>query len=133
MIRKTITITAVVDVVGALAAEALSGNFYMLDTNRVEGSSELGTEHLKTKVVQGDRLVWNALALECEAYVAIEAIYIDPQFCEPKKEFYLGTDIIYWVATVKKTPCVLPYQLSFCLGTRRTPIKTCATPTIIGS
>ena len=131
MTNRTITITAVVDTVGALATEALSGNFYLLDTNRSQGSTGLGTEHLKTMVVPGDRLVWTTLALECEAYVAIDEIHIDPEFCEPKKEFHPSSDISYWVATVKKISVALPYQISFRLGTRLMPMTTDATPALI--
>src|SRR5262245_48055164 len=100
--RPPISITAVVDVVGALATRSLHGNLYLLDTNRTGGSTDLGTEELKTRVQGGDQILWTVLPLECEAYASIDGIVIDKEVCEPEQKMYPGTDISYWAGTIKK-------------------------------
>jgi hypothetical protein len=133
--RHPISITAVVDVVGALATRGLSGNLYLLDTNKTGGSTGIGTEELKTKVKKGDQLLWTVLPLECEAYASIDDIMIDSAVCEVEQRTYPGTDISYWAGTVKKDIDAIPYQISFKLGTRIEPITTASSalsPFLIG-
>lgn len=131
--QQAIAVNAVVDVVGALATASLQGNFYLLDTNRANGSTGVGTEELRTAVRQGDNLVWSVLPLECEAYVAIDGIEIDKSICEPERNTYPGTDISYWSATVKKDVDATPYHISFRLGTRVSPMTTVSTPFLVGA
>ncbi|MFK4070779.1 hypothetical protein [Streptomyces sp. NPDC029674] len=132
-VKRPISITAVVDCVGALAAGNMDGHLYMYDTNRVGGSTGFGTEELLTKVKRGDRLLWNCLALECEAYVSIEDIVIDHEICEPERKVYPGTDVSYWIGTVKKTdPGTFTYQIRFKLGTRDEPITTTLSSSLVG-
>ena len=69
---KMISIVSVVDVVGALANNSLSGNIFLVDNNKVSGSSGEGTEALQTAVEEGDELVWIVQPLECEAHASIE-------------------------------------------------------------
>ncbi|MER5862903.1 hypothetical protein [Kitasatospora sp. NPDC002040] len=131
--KRPVSITAVVDCVGALASRSMQGNLYLYDTNRAAGSTGLGTEELRTKVHRGDQLLWNVLALECEAYVGIAGIEIDPEFCEPERKVYPGTDVAYWTATVKKDSAEpVPYRISFLLGTRAEAVTTTLTPALIG-
>ena len=129
---KTITIASVIDVVGALANDSLSGQVYFMDTNKANGSTHQGTENLRTVVKKGDRLVWTVIFLECEAYVAIDDIIIDKDCCEPKKEFYEGTDVSYWVGTVKKDVTITPYSVKFKVGTRAEPIATDSSLCLVG-
>lgn len=124
MATKTITIAAVIDAVGALATDSLSGQVYFMDTNKSNGSSGQGTESLKTVVEPGDRLVWTVTSLECEAYGAIDEIIIDKDYCEPEKKIYDGTDVSYWVGTVKKDLTMTPYTIKFKVGTRAESIPT---------
>lgn len=124
MATKTITIASVVDVVGVLATDSLSGQAYFMDTNKANGSTGQGTENLKTVVTKGDRLVWTVTPLEVEAYVAIDDIVIDKDYCEPKQSTYEGTDITYWTGTVKKDMTLTPYSIKFKVGTRAEPIAT---------
>jgi hypothetical protein len=131
--QRPISITAVVDCVGALASRSMHGHLYLFDTNKAAGSTGLGTEELKTWVKRGDRLLWNALALECEAFVSIDGIAIDKEVCEPEEKVYPGTDVTYWIGTVKKdTAEAIPYRLSFRLGTRAEPITTTRSPALVG-
>lgn len=130
--QKTTTISSVIDVVGALATDSLKGQVYFMDTNKPNGSTGQGTEELKTVVSEGDRLVWTVTFLECEAYAAIEEIIIDKEYCEPKKEIYEGTDVSYWVGTVKKDVTILPYNLKFLLGTRAESMPTATSLFLIG-
>ncbi|MFI6300017.1 hypothetical protein ACIBEJ_51080 [Nonomuraea sp. NPDC050790] len=131
--RPPISITAVVDAVGALAADSMHGHLYLYDTNKGGGSTGFGTEELRTSVRRGDRLVWNVLALECEAYVGIAGILIDAEVCEPERRVYPGTDVAYWIATVKKDEIdTVPYQIDFLLGTRAQPIRTTLSPILVG-
>jgi hypothetical protein len=92
----------VIDVVGALATDSLDGQVYFMDTNKTEGSTGQGTDILRTVVSDGYRLVWTVIFLEREAYAAIDEIIIDPEYCEVEKKVYEGTDVSYWVGTVKK-------------------------------
>lgn len=129
---KTTTIASVVDVVAALADDSTKGAVYFMDTNKANGSTEQGTENLKTVVSQGDRLVWTVIFLECEAYAEIEDIIIDKSFCEPKKEIYEGTDVSYWVGIVKKDVTYVPYSIKFKFGTRAEPIATEPSLSLVG-
>lgn len=129
---KTITISSVVDVVGALATDSMSGQVYFMDTNKAGGSTGQGTENLRTVVAKGDRLVWTVIFLECEAYTEIDDIVIDKEFCEPKKKVYVGTDVSYWIATVKKDVGVVPYTVRYKLGTRAEPIATTSNLALAG-
>jgi hypothetical protein len=130
--EKTTTITSVIDVVGALATDSLDGQVYFMDTNKENGSKEQGTDQLKTMVSKGDRLVWIITPLECEAYAAIEDITIDISYCKPERNFYDGTNISYWVGTVKKNVSLLPYSIKFKVGTRDEPIATTSSLCLIG-
>ncbi|MCX4670920.1 hypothetical protein OG453_30205 [Streptomyces sp. NBC_01381] len=130
--KRPISITAVVDCVGALAAGNMQGHLYMYDTNKSAGSAGFGTEELRTHAKKGDQLLWNALALECEAYVAIDGIVIDSDICEPERKVYPGTDVAYWIGTLKKDAADVTYQISFKLGTRDEPIATTLSSTLGG-
>ncbi|MFC8449537.1 hypothetical protein [Kitasatospora sp. NPDC057223] len=131
--KRPISITAVVDCVGALASRSMQGNLYLYDTNLAGGSTGLGSEELQTRVRRGDQLLWNVLALECEAFVGIDGIEIDPEFCTPERKVYPGTDVAYWTGTVKKDSAEpVPYRISFVLGTRTEPVTTTLSPALIG-
>ncbi|MFE7525103.1 hypothetical protein ACFU7Y_05215 [Kitasatospora sp. NPDC057542] len=131
--KRPISITAVVDCVGMLASQSTHGHLYLYDTNKAGGSADLGTEELRTKVRAGDQLLWNVLALECEAFVAIDGIVIDPEVCEPVRKVYPGTDVAYWTGTVKKdATSPVPYRIRFRLGTQVEPITTTASPVLVG-
>ncbi|MEU3460653.1 hypothetical protein ABZ721_11940 [Streptomyces sp. NPDC006733] len=131
--RRPIAITAVVDCVGALAARSMNGHLYLYDTNKAGGSTGFGTEQLRTKVYKGDQLVWNVLALECEAFVAIDEIVIDQAVCEPVRKVYPGTDVAYWTGTVKQDDLqAVSYQIKFKLGTRDEPITSTLQSSLIG-
>lgn len=130
---RPITITAVVDCVGALAERTVRGHLYLYDTNRAGGSSGHGTEELRTRVKQGDQLLWSAMALECEAYVAIDGIDIDSAVCEPERRVYPGTDISYWTGTVKAGGSFpLRYKLALRVGARTEPLTTVLDPALVG-
>ncbi|MFI5801498.1 hypothetical protein [Streptomyces sp. NPDC051561] len=133
-VRRPISITAVVDVVGALASNSAQGHLYLYDTNLAGGSTGFGTEELRTSVRRGDQLLWNVLALECEAFVAIDDVVIDPEICEPVRKVYPGTDVAYWIGTVKTDDVEsLTYRLNFRVGTRTEPVTTSLTPSLVGA
>jgi hypothetical protein len=130
---RPVTITAVVDPVGALAAGTTHGNLYLYDTNKTEGSTDFGTEELRTRVRKGDRILWNVIPLECETYAGIDGIVIDERICEPERKVYPGTDIAFWIATVKRDLTEpVPYRLRFRLGTITEPIITDPSPALVG-
>ena len=133
MTNKTIKITGVVDVVGGLATDSLSGQIYFVDNNKAGGSKNLGTEQLETAVEKGDRLVWTVCFLECEAYACIEDIIIDPDYCEPELKVYQGTDVSYWTGIVKRSVKSVPYNIRLLLGTREEPISTASPLKLIGT
>ncbi len=129
--KRTITVTAVVDTVGALATRDLGGNLYLYDTNKDGGSTGFGGGALRTSVRAGDQVVWSVLALECEAFVSIDGIRIDPQVCEPERKVYPDTDVAYWVGVVKKDAGLTPYQLSFKVGLRDAPLTAPESPALV--
>ncbi|MDX3383282.1 hypothetical protein PV682_17675 [Streptomyces niveiscabiei] len=130
---RPITITAVVDAVGVLASDSTEGEVYFYDTNKAAGSTGFGTGELRTKVKQGDQLLWSTIALECEAHVAIAAIDIDSDVCEPRREVYPGTDVSFWTAEVKTDlDGAVPYRISFQVGTRTEPITAVQSPSLVG-
>jgi hypothetical protein len=133
MAMKTITIASVIDVVGALATDSLSGQVYFQDSEKANGSTGHGTESLKTMVNKGDRLVWTVTFLECEAYAAIADIIIDRKYCEPEKKVYEGTDVAYWIGIVKEDVQEVPYNIKFLCGTRAEPIPTATPLYLIGN
>ncbi|KAF0814287.1 hypothetical protein IGB42_01188 [Andreprevotia sp. IGB-42] len=134
---KAISIVAVVDVVGALANDTLTGNLYLLDNNKSNGSTDEGTDVLKTRVKKGDQLVWVVQTLECEAYASIAGIDVDSKFAEyiePQQKTYQGTNVTYWSATIKKDLDVpVPYNLRFRLASRASDIATSSSPLLLGS
>ncbi|GII85279.1 hypothetical protein Ssi03_32690 [Sphaerisporangium siamense] len=130
---RPVTITAVVDPVAALASENLDDNLYLYDTNKAAGSSGFGTPELHSRVRKGDTLLWNVIPLECETYVALADIEIDPKIAEPTRKVYPDTDIVFWTAEVKQDLTKpVPYRLSFLLGTVATPFTPTARPTLSG-
>lgn len=131
--RRPISIAAVIDVVGALATGTLHRNLYLYDTGKAAGSTGHGTEVLRTVVRAGDQLLWSAIPLECEAYLVIDAVEIDPSVCEPVRKIYPGTDISYWTGTVKRDGIpATPYRLSFRLGSRTEPMAMDPLPLLAG-
>jgi len=120
MSANQLRIVVVVDVVGAVAAETLDGSVWLMDSNKSGGSTNEGTRQLQTTVRKGDQLIWTTMSLECEAFAAIDAIEIDPAYCEVTRGVYEGTDISYWLGKVKKDPgdAVVPYNVHFKLGSR---------------
>lgn len=133
---NTIAIVSVVDVVGALAANNLSGSFYLFDDNKRKGSLDEGTELLKTKVFKGDQVVWISIPLECEAYVSISGVEIDKKYkdyCDVRKDVYPGTNVVYWLGDIKKElDGPIPYSLKFKLGSHKGDLATSNAPTLIG-
>lgn len=129
---KTITISALVDVVGALAAESLQNSIYLTDNNKLNGSTDEGTEVLKTKVKKGDQLMWTSMSLEPEAYASITGIIIDSEYCEPEQRPYVGSDITFWIGTVKKDLEAVPYKIKIKVGNRQLELTTPNSPSLIG-
>jgi len=131
---RTITIVAVVDVVGILASGSFAGSFYLIDNNRLRGSTGEGTDSLVTRVRPGDRIVWIAMTLECEAFASITAVGIEKegqrQYCDPHSYVYPNTNIVCWVADVAANAggARIPYNLSFRLGSRTAAMTTTTTP-----
>ena len=132
--RRPVMITSVIDCVGSLATGSLSGNLHLFDTNRRHGSVGLGTEELHTRVDEGDELLWTVMSMECEAHVAIDNLIVDPTVCVPERHLFPHSGVAYWRATVlRPIEGVVPYQLSFGVGTRTTPMSTDESgPALIG-
>jgi len=131
--QQPISIRAVIDVVGALATGSLSGNLYLLDTNRANGSTGIGTESLRTRVRKGDQVLWTALPLECEAFASIEDIVVDKEFCMVESRTYPGTDVSYWIGTVKRDTEIATYYIKFKLGTRMEAMTTASPAFLVGA
>jgi hypothetical protein len=100
----------------------LEGNIYILDTNKLAGSSKEGTMSLETAVAKGDTILWSTYGLEVESYVRICNISVDETYIsKPKKEKYKGTNIEYWTSDVLKNPPEkIPYNIRFEIGNQST-------------
>ena len=129
---RTITITVAVDVAGALAAETLTDNLYLFDDNRANGSTDLGTGVLKTRVEEGDRLLWLPLPFEPEVFASIHDIEIEERYCEPQRRTYPGSHVVYWEGVVKQDLEIAPYRLTIALGDPPGLLSAAETPSLIG-
>jgi len=118
--KRTIVIIATLDVIGILANDSLKGNIYIFDNNKLMGSSEEGTENLKTKIIFNKNeevsLVWNVMSLECESFASISQITADKEYILIEKKQYPSSDVNYWIGTIKKPFNNLKYKLSFLVG-----------------
>jgi len=132
MKNKTISILVIVDVVGALASGSLQDNVYLIDNNKKGGSLDEGKAVLKTRVHQGDQIIWNVLPLEPEAFTQISDIVIDPEYFEKNFYTYKVSDVTFWAGQIKKNPDVLPYTLKLKLGTHYHEFVTTDSPCFIG-
>lgn len=130
---KMISIVCVIDVVGALANNTLSENIYLVDNNKINGSTQEGTEFLKTMVQEGDDIVWVIQPLECEAHASIENVLIDNDYCTPEKKYYQGTDVCYWTGKIKKGINIdeIPYSLQLKVGSRVDLMASNSTPKLV--
>ncbi len=111
-----ITVKFVVDVVAALEARTLAENLYLFDTNRRGGSRDQGTDRLATAVKEGDMICWTIAPLECEVFAEITSIQIPLDVCEPQRQLFPGTSVVYWTGVVKKVADEVPYSLTLGVG-----------------
>jgi len=120
--KKTITIIAAVDVIAVLSSESLSGNVYLFDNNKANGSTGEGTSDLKTNIAynEGDEvnLLWNVIPIEPESYAGLSQVIIDKEYVKAEKKNYEGSDVSYWKGTVVKKIEQLPYHLVIKVGTK---------------
>ncbi|WP_298510381.1 hypothetical protein [uncultured Kordia sp.] len=121
-----VNIKALVDVVAVLSNDQLEGNVYILDTNKLKGSSKEGTIYLETAVEKNDIILWSTYGLEVESYVKICDIQVNETYLsKPTEEYYQGTNIQYWTSTVKKVPTQnIPYSIHFEVGNTTTLFAT---------
>lgn len=120
---RTISVMAVVDVVGLLASDTLDGNIYLFDNNRKNGSENEGTGHLKTRFASdGGRgkitVLWNVMSIEPEAYITITKIEADSPHLKVSNECYKGSDIVFWKGIVDKKFKKSTYRLFIKAGNR---------------
>ncbi len=122
---KTISILCVVNTVSALSQNTLCDSIYFIDDNKLNGSINQGTEFLQTKVKKGDTIIWTVMSLEGEAFVAIDNISINNEYCEVTKKSFDETEVTYWIGTIKKDiPEELSYKLALLLGDKKEPMFT---------
>lgn len=130
---RTITILSLIDVVGALASDSMQKNLYLFDDNKSNGSYNLGTGLLKTRVKKGDKIIWTLMALEPEAYAQISKIEMaDPSVCRLTKNKYPKSDVIFWEGEVLKEITSAPYTMTFEVGTHKQEVQTLDSPSLIG-
>lgn len=127
-----INIKALVDVVAVLSNDRLEGNVYILDTNKLKGSSKEGTMYLETAVTKDDIILWSTYGLEVESYVKICNIQVDETYLsKPEEKYYEGTNIQYWTSIVKETPIEnTPYSIHFEVGNTTTFFSTNNGPSV---
>lgn len=132
MSAKIINVVILLDVIGALASDSLENNIYLVDNNKNDGSLGEGTGTLKTKVEEGDSIMWTILPIECETYVAISGIEFENNCCQPVEENFEGSDINYWIGKVNKTPKEksVRYKIKIKVGSNEKELITENTPSI---
>ena len=118
-----VSINTVVDVVGALVDDSLRNNIYLVDNNKANGSTGLGTDALQSAVNVGDTILWTVESLEPEAYAMITGIEID-SLVDVTEGVFPGSDVIYWKGIVEQQFDTLPYKLEVTVGTRTTALVT---------
>lgn len=120
--EKIITIIVAVDVIGVLANDTLKGNLYLFDNNKANGSSNEGTDDLKTKVTFKPKeeitLLWNVMPLEPESFACISQIATNKEYLKIEEETYPDSDVSYWKGTIIKQFEQLGYNLSLKVGNR---------------
>lgn len=118
-----VAINTLIDVLGALASDTMENNIYLVDSNKAQGSTQLGTGQLHSSVQVGDIVRWTVESLEPEAFATITAIEIDSSVIDVTMMTYPGSDVTYWQGKVKKKFETLPYQLQVLLGTQTKPMQ----------
>ncbi|MBL3552724.1 hypothetical protein [Rhodovulum sulfidophilum] len=125
--KRVITVIGLVDVVGALAEDALGRDLYLFDDNKAGGSSGHGTSCLRTCADAEDLVVWEVMPLECEAFARIDDVLIDEKYApyiDLESGVYDPSSVVYWAGRILKPlpPEGIPYRLAFRLGSRPEPL-----------
>lgn len=130
-IPRTVAINTLIDVVGALAAETLTDNVYLIDNNESYGSTHEGTDQLQSSVKVGDIVLWTVESLEPEAFASIEEIKFDSTCIRVEQRTFRGSDVTYWVGEILKKFDRCPYEMKILLGTQDEPLQTDTNPALV--
>lgn len=90
---NSISILIVVDALGAVAADTLMGNVYLIDTNKFLGSWQEGTDTLHTVAEDGQVLNWHAMPVSPSTNVVITGFsgrMSDDGVCRPTEQGLSG-------------------------------------------
>ncbi|MBK5924888.1 hypothetical protein CCR90_14165 [Rhodovulum sulfidophilum] len=136
--KRVITVIGLVDVVGALAEDALGRDLYLFDDNKAGGSSGHGTSCLRTCADAEDLVVWEVMPLECEAFARIDDVLIDDKYApyiDLESGVYDPSSVVYWAARILKPlpPEGVPYRLAFRMGSRPEPLIAEVSSLLVGT
>ena len=99
---KTINVLIVVDALGALAAQDLMNNVYLIDTNKYLGSWQEGTVKLHTVCQDGQLIAWRAAPVSPSNDVSIAGFsgqMVTSRICVPTKRGDAGDS--YWEGRIE--------------------------------
>ncbi|RQO32563.1 hypothetical protein DBR32_02915 [Taibaiella sp. KBW10] len=114
---KTIDVLIIVDALGAVASGDLSGNVYLVDTNKYLGSWNEGQCELHTKCYDGQIIKWRVESISPDEDVNIVkfvGVMIDQKVCIPSQQGIQGD--IYWEGRVQARGVTGPYQYACVLS-----------------
>lgn len=114
---KTLDVLIIVDALGAVSSGDLSGNVYLVDTNKYLGSWNEGQCELHSKCYDGQIIKWRVESISPDEDVNIvkfTGAMIDQKVCTPAKEGIEGD--VYWEGRVQARGVTGSYQYSCVLS-----------------
>lgn len=115
---KQINVLIVVDVEGALAANDLSSNVYLIDTNKFFGSYSEGQEELVTTCTDGQIVIWSVASVNPGDDVEITGFtgqIIEQHVCQPQQTTIVTGETV-WSGRVESQGATAKYQYSVTLS-----------------
>jgi hypothetical protein len=115
---KQINVLIVVDVEGALAANDLSSNVYLIDTNKFFGSYNEGQTELVTTCSDGQVVIWSVASVNPGDDVEIVEFtgqIIEQGICQPRQSTLVTGETV-WGGRVESQGAKAKYQYSVTLS-----------------
>lgn len=114
---KTLDVLIIVDALGAVASGDLSGNVYLVDTNKYLGSWNEGQCELHSKCFDGQIIKWRVESISPDEDVNIVKFtgeMIDQNICKPSQQGIEGD--IFWEGRVQARGVLKSYQYACVLS-----------------
>lgn len=114
---KTLDVLIIVDALGAVSSGDLSGNVYLVDTNKYLGSWNEGQCELHSKCYDGQIIKWRVESISPDEDVNIARFtgeMITQNVCTPSQQGIEGD--IFWEGRVQARGVLKSYQYSCILS-----------------